>query len=66
MFDLVLWSGSLALTPWAHVLAWKLISGVAGLIGPAEPAGSTLRAAGAPKPRRSWPPSPFINGEKKS
>jgi hypothetical protein len=41
MFDLVLWSGSLALTPWALVLAWKLISGVAGQIGPAVPAGST-------------------------
>jgi hypothetical protein len=37
MIELVLWSGALALTPWALGLAWKLISGVAGLIGPAAP-----------------------------
>jgi hypothetical protein len=38
MLDLVFWSGSLALTPWALALSWKPISGVAGLIGPAAPA----------------------------
>jgi hypothetical protein len=35
MLDLVLWSGSLALAPMALDLAWRLIAGVAGLIGPA-------------------------------
>jgi hypothetical protein len=35
MLDLVLWSSSLALTPMAVDLAWRLIAGVAGLIGPA-------------------------------
>ena len=37
MLDLVLWSCLLALTPWALGLARMLISGVAGLIGPAAP-----------------------------
>ena len=40
MLDLVLWSVSLALTPMALDLAWRLTSGVAGLIGPASPTGS--------------------------
>jgi hypothetical protein len=37
MIELVLWSGVLALMPWALGLAWNLVSGVAGLIGPAAP-----------------------------
>jgi hypothetical protein len=40
MLDLVLWSGLLALTPWALGLAWKLISGAAVRIGPAGAAES--------------------------
>jgi hypothetical protein len=37
MLELVLWSSSLALTPMALDLAWRLIAAVAGLIGPAAP-----------------------------
>jgi hypothetical protein len=35
MLDLVLWSCALALAPWALGLAWRLISSLAWLIGPA-------------------------------
>ena len=38
MLDLVLWSGSLALTPLALGLTWRLISGGVGRIAPATPA----------------------------
>ena len=37
MLDLVLWTWLLALAPWALGLARKVISGVAGRIGPACP-----------------------------
>ncbi len=40
MLDLVLWTWLLALAPWALGLARKVISGVAGRIGPAAPNGS--------------------------
>ena len=38
MLDLVLWSGSLAITTLALGLTWRLISGVAGRIASATPA----------------------------
>jgi hypothetical protein len=47
MLDLLLWSCLLALTPWALGLAWKLVSGVAGLIRLAAPNGSASLRAGA-------------------
>jgi hypothetical protein len=50
MFDLVLWSFLVAVTPWALGLARKLISGVAGLISPAAPNGSV-----AVPGRPAWP-----------
>jgi hypothetical protein len=37
LLELVLWFGALALIPWALWLAWNLISGVGGLIGPTAP-----------------------------
>jgi hypothetical protein len=37
MLDLVLYSGALALAPWALGLAFKLISGLTGPNGPAVP-----------------------------
>ncbi len=51
MLDLVLWSGSVALAPWALGLAWRLISSVARRIGPAAPTESVqlprVRRAGS-------------------
>lgn len=37
MLDLVLWSGSVAIVPLTLDLAWRLISGTAGLIRPMAP-----------------------------
>jgi hypothetical protein len=37
MLDLVLWSSSVALAPLTLELTWRLISGVAGLIGRTAP-----------------------------
>jgi hypothetical protein len=50
MLDLVLWSCSVALTPWALGLARKLISGVGGLVSPAAPNGSVALARGTACP----------------
>jgi hypothetical protein len=54
MLELVLWSSTVAVTPWALELAWRLITCVAGLIGPAAstesiafPRGPACRRAAA-------------------
>jgi hypothetical protein len=57
MLDLVFWFSSVALAPWALGLAWKLISGVAGLMGPASPTESAAPTRGPGMPAAFGDPS---------
>ena len=56
MLDLVLWTWLLALAPWALGLARKVISGVAGRIGPAAPTVRSPFPGGQASPRPSSRP----------